>query len=380
MGSYPSVVDWNGDGGPDLLVGDNPGCVFIFLNTGTNPDGTPILDSGSAVKLTNGQDLCAGDGRAAAVYEDWNGDGDKDLVIGILEGGIKIYLNNGSNVFYYSTDVTADGWAPVPYSYKSRSAPRFYDWDRDGLKDLLAGEVAGYVWYFRNITANTATTPFVFNTTKKLLLADGITAVRYTLSGSGAPRSRLYATDWNEDGLGDLVIGGHDGRLQLFLSENTSSSIIPVPTDKQVWSFDPVDIPVLSYDPSGAKPVGVGYVATGGNTLNLQVRLNPFDSSVDIYGAYMMSTESQTVHILNPDGSSFSSFTINEILNALSTGLLPAGLEPWKAVATGPIDFHLLGTIPVAALPSGTYTVYLLVTPASSLNSYYLWITYFIIP
>jgi hypothetical protein len=199
-------------------MGDSYGCVFIFLNTGTNPDGTPILDSGSAVKLTNGQDLCAGDGRAAAVYEDWNGDGDKDLVIGILEGGIKIYLNNSSNVFYYSTNITADGWAPVSYGYQSRSTPRFYDWDGDGLKDLLAGEVAGYVWYFRNVTENPATTPFVFNTAEKLLLTDGITNVRYTLSGSGAPRSRLYATDWNEDGLDDLVIGGNDGRLQLFLA------------------------------------------------------------------------------------------------------------------------------------------------------------------
>jgi hypothetical protein len=221
MGSHPSVVDWNNDGEPDLLVGDNPGCVFIYLNTGQNPDGTPILDSGAAVQMTTpgGEDLCV-DGRAAAIHEDWNGDGFKDLLVGILEGGIRIYLNDGSDRFTYSTDVDASGWEPVPYAYQSRSSPRFFDWDGDGLKDLLVGVVHGEVWYFRNVTTDPENTPFVFDTAEKLMLADGVTELRYTVSGSAGPRSRLYVTDWNEDGLPDIVLGGNDGRLMLFLAEN----------------------------------------------------------------------------------------------------------------------------------------------------------------
>jgi hypothetical protein len=208
-------VDWNNDGNPDLLMGDSAGCVFIFLNIGTNADGTPKLDSGAAVEA-GGADLCVGAGRAQSVYEDWDGDGYKDLLVGYLEGGINIYLNDDDNTFTYSDVVAATGWAPVPYAEQSRSAPRFFDWDGDGLKDLLVGEVYGYVWYFKNVTTDPEITPFVFDTAERLLLADGVTWVKFTLS-SVAPRSRLYVTDWNEDGLNDIVLGGNDGRLQLFL-------------------------------------------------------------------------------------------------------------------------------------------------------------------
>jgi hypothetical protein len=157
---------------------------------------------------------------------------------------------------------------------------------------------------------------------------------------------------------------------------NSSSALIPLPTDRQSWSYAPFESPVLNDDPSRARPVGVGSVATGGETLSVHVALEQFEGPADVYGAYINWNDPQTVHILNPNGVSFSTFTINQIINTLATGNPPAGAQPWKSNTTGPIDEQLINTS-IANIPSGIYTVYLLVTPTGSLSGYYLWITTF---
>ncbi|MHA2219539.1 MAG: DUF4215 domain-containing protein [Candidatus Hodarchaeales archaeon] len=159
-----------------------------------------------------------------------------------------------------------------------------------------------------------------------------------------------------------------------------ASSVAVVPTIKRSFFYPAVSTRVMNMIPSIAKPVGVGSVAHGGDFLKINIGLFGFSGLIDIYGAYTISTDPQTVNILNPNGSSFTSFTISEIVNALLTGVPPVGFQPWKANAEGPIDINPLGTIPVSILSSDTYTVYLLVTPAGILSSYYLWITSFVIP
>jgi hypothetical protein len=171
------------------------------------------------------------------------------------------------------------------------------------------------------------------------------------------------------------------GGVTLNYSVTTSPSMVILnPTGKNSFIYVPVEFPAYDINPLNAKPIGVGSVANGGNYLDINIGLYRFAGQVDIYGAFIVSAKPQTVSVLNPSGSSFSSFTIGEILNALSTGVLPAGAQPWKASTTGPIDVSLFGTIPISTLPSGTYTAYILVTPAGSLSSYYLWMTTFVIP
>jgi hypothetical protein len=60
----------------------------------------------------------------------------------------------------------------------------------------------------------------------------------------------------------------------------------------------------------------------------------------------------------------FQAFPLEEINEALSTGILPAGVQPWRANTTGPIDESLFGAVHVTSLPDGTYPLYMLVTPA----------------
>jgi len=202
-------VDWDSNGTNDLLVGDVNGNVIIYKNTNTNTN--PVLDSGTFV-LNNA------DARATPIVYDWNGDGNKDLVVGTFTGQIQIYMNTGSNTnptFSSYSNLQVGGTDFNLTAGDDRSSPRIVDWNGDGLKDILVGEYYGNVYYLENKGSNIAP---AFDKAEKLLLADG-TALRYLtdpFNPGSAPRSRLDVADWNNDGYADLLVGGSDGRVMLF--------------------------------------------------------------------------------------------------------------------------------------------------------------------
>lgn len=197
-------MDWDNNGVHDLLVGDVNGNVIIYRNTNNNTN--PILDSGTFI-------LNAGIDRANPIVDDWNGDGRKDLIVGNFAGNIQMYLNSGTDaapIFgsYYNLQVGG-----TDYDIGSRAAPRIYDWNGDGLKDVLLGEYSGYIYYLQNTGTNASP---VFNTAEQLLLGDG-TPLRYISNPfSTVPRSRFDIVDWNNDGYTDILVGGQDGRVMLF--------------------------------------------------------------------------------------------------------------------------------------------------------------------
>jgi hypothetical protein len=151
---------------------------------------------------------------------------------------------------------------------------------------------------------------------------------------------------------------------------------IPLPSEPQTIGYENVTSPELNLDPLQAKPVGLGPVSTGGLALIVQVGLDQFSEPVNIYGAYSLSTSPNVVNVLKPGGKTFQTLTIAQVLNAFSTGVPPAGIQPWLSGVTGPVNENLFNT-PVFTLPEGTYMVYLLVTPVGDISSYYLWITNF---
>ena len=98
--SVPALADWNADGLPDLLVGEKfdtvTGKVRVYLNNGR--PGSPVFGSFFYVKVA-GSDLTVPAAGCLGAYprvHDWNQDGKKDLLIGLANGTIGLYLNTGT--------------------------------------------------------------------------------------------------------------------------------------------------------------------------------------------------------------------------------------------------------------------------------------------
>lgn len=81
----PCVADWDGDGLPDLILGAGSGAVQWFRNTGTRiaPKLAKPVDLVRAPdKETTGKAPAGPATRAKPAVVDWNGDGRLDLLVG----------------------------------------------------------------------------------------------------------------------------------------------------------------------------------------------------------------------------------------------------------------------------------------------------------
>jgi hypothetical protein len=152
---------------------------------------------------------------------------------------------------------------------------------------------------------------------------------------------------------------------------------MPVPSGQHGFMYAAAGSAFSADDPSAAKPLGVGSVASGGDNLSVSVSLFPVAGPVDVYIAFILSSDPD-FYFLNPGGESFHVVNLSELIQATSASSLPAGVWPWKAGTTGFNDS--LFSMPIEGLPSGVYTAFVLVTPAGSLLSYYLWDTSFQLP
>ena len=140
---------------------------------------------------------------------------------------------------------------------------------------------------------------------------------------------------------------------------------MPLPTFGQMFSYTAAVTPQRKTDPALAGPIGVGIIATGGNTIDLSVGIGPFSNAVDIYFGLSAPAIGPDLFILKPDNT----------FQPVSEGLIP-----WKENVKEDIQGTLFGEIPSSLLPSGTYTLYLLISPTGTVATYYLWSTTFLVP
>ena len=156
--SVPAVGDLDGDGYLDLLVGESSGEINFFRNVGSATQPAFELVTEALDDIDVGR-------RSHPVLLDIDGDGDLDLLVGREDAGVQLHLNVGSpqapSFESQPSDVddvpAADARASdgavlglLERDLLPLSAPAFVDLDGDGALDLVAGGMSGGLIFFRN--------------------------------------------------------------------------------------------------------------------------------------------------------------------------------------------------------------------------------------
>ncbi len=141
---------------------------------------------------------------------DWNEDGLLDLLIGNENSGqgIRLYINSGT-----ATTPELTTWNYI-YSAGSsinwsRCCPQVYDMNGDGNKDLILGDDPGKIYYYENQDSNDSP---VFNGYENVQYGNVNIDLYY-----GA---RFSVSDWNEDGLPDIIASDYNGNVNMFIANS----------------------------------------------------------------------------------------------------------------------------------------------------------------
>lgn len=226
----PQLYDWNDDGLLDLLVGTSNDVIVWWLNTGS-PTNPQLVFQGyiqsDGARLVNPMAPCAEDPLGSQYLSDyccfpyvcdWNDDGLPDLLVGsYITGQIIFYRCTGRSGGI--PQLTSEGpleSGGVPIDTVWCSMPAAYDFDGDGLLELMSGS-----WKYQ---AATPVEDFIFYY-KNLGTAQAPDLVRHTFPKTGSFPGNIQASisvvDWNNDSLQDLLVLDGVGNLYVYLNNGT---------------------------------------------------------------------------------------------------------------------------------------------------------------
>ena len=233
----PIAFDWDKDGDQDLIVGDEDGRIALVENSGRFSQGdqpeflVPRYFQQQADTLKCGA-------LATPVGTDWDADGDMDILSGNTAGYIEFFENlSGANVASpqwnaprrlevdgnpFRVIAGRNGSIQGPAEYKwGYTTFSVYDWNQDGLPDVILNSILGEVVWLKNIGSRTA---------PELDRPQAIEVEWQGLQprlawGWKKPQLKALLTQWrttpvvfdfNADGLVDLAMLDHEGYLSYF--------------------------------------------------------------------------------------------------------------------------------------------------------------------
>lgn len=239
----PYSIDWDNDGDEDLICGNTAGYIgFIENLDGGNPPqwANPVYlkADGKTIRIMAGENGSIQGpaekkwGYTTLSVVDWNCDGLPDIVANSIWGKIEWYENKGTRskprlAAAQPVEVEWSGvnpkpawnwWNPTGKNLVTlwRTTPLVYDWNQDGLPDLVMPDHEGYLAFWERIrekktlkllpgkrifTAEENTSPtdqFTNDDEGRLRLS--------TKTAGGSGRRNYCIADWDGDGLPDLLV------------------------------------------------------------------------------------------------------------------------------------------------------------------------------
>jgi len=215
--AMPVVTDWDEDGRRDLVIGSDNNSIMIYLNVGT--DNAPLFDGHTTIVTTPAIDQI----KISPDIGDLNGDGLKDLAFGWWQGTIVFYPNSGTNaapVFAEVHELTADGTLVDPGGWTHME---FNDWDEDGDLDLLFAEWNGEIYVHLNLTEPSAASRLVCGpgpgydnpTTVSVFPAAQDAVALYAFPAYGTPHfgANVSTGDFTGNALDEILTGAGPGTM-----------------------------------------------------------------------------------------------------------------------------------------------------------------------
>jgi hypothetical protein len=145
----PKVVDWDGDGLPDLVMLNHQGYLCLYRRARVDgqlrllpPERIFLTDTGRFLLLAPGR--AGASGRRKIELADWDGDGDLDLIADSDDGPIW-YENIGSQA---KPVMKLRGLLVKARLAGHNPTPNVADWNGDGKLDVLVGAEDGFFYFF----------------------------------------------------------------------------------------------------------------------------------------------------------------------------------------------------------------------------------------
>ncbi len=149
----PNFEDFDGDGDLDLICGEFLDGFTYFENIGTRTE--PVYATGRRLTTGDGSPLTMDLQMIVPIAIDWDRDGDIDLIVGDEDGRVALIENSGK----LNPDRTPQFLPPRYFQQEADTlksgalaTPVAYDWDGDGDYDILSGNTAGYIDFFENLS------------------------------------------------------------------------------------------------------------------------------------------------------------------------------------------------------------------------------------
>ena len=142
------IIDINGDNDFDLLIGLFDGKIDYFRNDGTQESANFVFQE----KLTNNTGTIIDVGTTSSPFVfDADDDGDLDLSIGAFNDKFKYYENKGNQVGY---EFTLNDSFYDNLDVGDNSTLFLIDYDDDNITDMFSENRAGKFFYFQNNGSN----------------------------------------------------------------------------------------------------------------------------------------------------------------------------------------------------------------------------------